>query len=514
MTTLEAHNHNIASHYTKDGSWILIVDDDPIVRSTLEELLAKEGYNLVLAPDGHEALSMARALTFDLILLDVIMPGMDGFQVCRDLRADNVKVPIIMLTGLGDRESRLTGIEAGADDFIAKPFDWAELRARVRTVTELSRHRRLRTLELEAERDRTRSILEALGEAVVVTDLDGKIEFINPATTALTGYSSEEAIGQSWRIWQTDSAGHGFDQAARETVLHGGTWRGEIVGRHRDGTTYDAILTVAPLSDPKACSRPMGLVSVQQDITPLKEAERLKDRFVSNVTHELSTPLSVLTLVADNLDALYGRLDDQRRHKMIRDIQRHVQVLNDLVEDILQVSRLDNQSNLPEKQWVDLVRLTAEEIERQQPLALGKRLDLLLSSTRELDVPGNEGQLRRVISNLISNAIKYSRQGGHIACECAPVQGGCVDDSWPGLREIDPHQWAGFRVVDTGIGIAPQDLPHVFERFFRVRDQSNVRGTGLGLSIARELVERHSGHIFVTSVPGQGSVFAFYLPME
>src|SRR3990172_9399712 len=120
---------------------ILIVDDSLAGRQTLQELLIAQEYDLAFANDGPEALAKAAELTPDVILLDVMMPGMDGFEVCRRLRADSrlAEVPVIMVTALEDRDARLHGLEAGADDFISKPFDRAELRARVRTVTRLNR---------------------------------------------------------------------------------------------------------------------------------------------------------------------------------------------------------------------------------------------------------------------------------------------------------------------------------------------------------------------------------------
>ena len=126
-------------------SKILIVDDEPGARDTLEALLSPEGYQLYFACNGREGLEKANALTPSLILLDVMMPEMDGFEVCRRVRANPVlaQVPIVMITALDDRDSRLEGIEAGADDFLSKPFDFNEMRARVRTILRLDRYRKL-----------------------------------------------------------------------------------------------------------------------------------------------------------------------------------------------------------------------------------------------------------------------------------------------------------------------------------------------------------------------------------
>jgi PAS domain S-box-containing protein len=495
---------------------ILIVDDEPAGRDALQALLTAEGYNLAFAGNGAEALAKAAELTPDLILLDVMMPGMDGFEVCRRLRADPLlaEVPVIMVTALDDSDSRLQGIEAGADDFVSKPFNRVELRARVRTITRLNRHRRLRALELQAERDRTRSILEALGEAVVVADVEGTIQYINPTVVALTGFTRGEALGQNWHLWQSDRQSADFYTQMEEAIHAGQTWRGEVINKRKDGTPYDAMLTVAPLFDPHDPNQPVGFVSVQRDITPLKEAERLKDRFVSNVSHELSTPLSVITLLSDNLDALYERLSDDKRRKMIRDIQKHTQVLNNLIDDVLEISRLDSGRVPMERQEVNLAQLAREEVEKQLPLAQKNNQTLCLTGVERLVVWGDGGQLRQVIRNLLNNAIKYTPAGGQITCECLVQAAGAISETaWPGSADLSPGRWAALRVADNGPGISRKDLPHLFERFYRVKTQGNIRGTGLGLSIARELIELHDGQIAVASTPGEGSTFAVYLPL-
>jgi signal transduction histidine kinase len=129
--------------------------------------------------------------------------------------------------------------------------------------------------------------------------------------------------------------------------------------------------------------------------------------------------------------------------------------------------------------------------------------------------------LRQVIRNLLSNAIKYTPDGGQITCECqeqshkrtASLRDGATANEWPGAANLPDGRWAAVRVIDTGIGISPTNLPRLFERFYRVNEQGNIPGVGLGLAIAQELVALHNGHIAVASMPGQGSVFAFYVPL-
>src|SRR6266542_4080748 len=162
----------------RQASTILIVDDEASGQATLEGLLLSQGYQLVFASSGGEALAKAAERPPDLILLDVMMPGMDGFEVCRRLRAEPIlaEVPIVLVTALDDRASRLRGIEAGADDFITKPFDRTELRARVRTITRLNRYR-----ALLQERARFERVVERAPVGILIVDTHRVIRLVNPA---------------------------------------------------------------------------------------------------------------------------------------------------------------------------------------------------------------------------------------------------------------------------------------------------------------------------------------------
>lgn len=501
---------------------ILVVDDQESAREALKGLLMLENYRLVFAENGPQALEIAAQKTPDLILLDVMMPGMDGFEVCSKLRTYTqlVDVPIIMITSLDDLDSRLQGLEAGADDFISKPFSRAELRARVRTITRLNYQRRRNTQELQAERDRTKAILEAVGEAVIVAKASGQIEYVNPAACSLSGYTAQELIDQDWQLTYKFEDQPELSDEVLQLVQTGRTWRGEVTGKCKTDSQYDAALTVAPLFPIGQAGAPIGFVTVQRDITPLKQAERSKNEFVSNVSHELRTPLSVITLLSDNLETLYNRLPDQKRLKMIRDIQKHTQVLNDLIGDVLEISRIDSGRVSMERTRIEFGHLVREQTRELAPLVQQKMQHLQLSGQQKLTVWGNPAQLKQIVRNLINNAIKYTPDGGQIICEyramsIRPNLPSPQPDSeaWPGVDHLSAGEWAACRVSDSGIGISAEHLPHLFERFYRVKTEQSVRGTGLGLSIARELTELHNGHISVVSRPGQGSTFAIYLPL-
>jgi len=362
-----------------------------------------------------------------------------------------------------------------------------------------------RTRELQAERDRTQAILETVGESVIVTDIKGRILYMNPATTVLTGFPRERIVGQHAWQWILDRQSDDPWNEIQQALQAGQIWRGEMPGRREDGTTYDAAVTIAPLFDPDVPDERVGSVWIQRDITPLKEAERLKDQFISNVSHELRSPLSVITLTSDSLDTFYERLGQDLRRSMIGDIREQARVLNELIGDVLEISRIDSGRISTERSLVNLAQQVHGEIEKHRPLADKKSQILTMTTPESLPVWANAGQIGQIIRNLLDNAIKYTPEGGQIQCECLVEDGTRAEDG--------PGRWAVLRVSDTGIGVEPEHLPHIFERFYRVQAQGSIPGTGLGLSIAQELVELHGGHLTVSSNPGQGTLFSVYLPL-
>lgn len=701
---------------------VLIVDDDPVIRELMALSLEGQGCDVSWVGSAAEALPQALAQPPDLILLDLLLPDVDGIEVCRRVRAEPLlaEVPVIMVTALNDPEARLHSLDAGVDDFVTKPIDFIELRARVSSILRLNRYRRLldertqrqraeeeilrrnrelsllnafivsaadqlrtagridealrdacrvlvqvldlfearawllpeegadlvsasalaepvyghngtvggqlqlsfdlarllaagaqppardaiaglplallaqmpapepapggrslfsvslaldghprgaitlvaaegrvfdsqerafaqslagalgqaveaallqrrlrdqldslegmvaaRTYELQAERDRTQAILDALGEGVIVTDADWVIRYINPAMSALTGHSGAELLGRAWSELQADSSTAALYRIIRDHAGAGGTWRGEVSGVRRDGSRYDAAMTVAPIFDPRSGERPIGLVSIQRDITPLKAAERTKDRFISNVSHELRTPLSIIALHSGNLDTLYERLDDERRRKLIREVRVQAGLLDELIGDLLELSRIDSGRLPVDSEQLDLAELLRHEVERLLPLAERKGLSLEVVAGASLSVLGDRAHLCQCIRNLVGNAIKFTPSGGSIRCECREMGQGPVEQGeWPAFLDIDAGRWVGLRVVDSGVGIDAIHLPRLFERFYRVHDQGSVPGTGLGLAITRELITRQGGWTGVSSTPGVGSVFVFYLPLS
>jgi PAS domain S-box-containing protein len=356
-----------------------------------------------------------------------------------------------------------------------------------------------RTTELQAERDRTRAILDSAAEGVIVTDLAGNIEYINPAAEELTGYSRDEALGQNASLWQS---GHTPLEVYREmwqTIQTGGTWEGELLNRRRDGTCYDALLTIAPVPGP--VGEPVGFVGMQQDISERKELDRLKDLFVSNVSHELRTPLTNLKLYLKLMEK--GRSD--KRNQYMATLDREANRLQQLIEDLLSLSRLDVGRARPEREETDLNLLVSQLVNDRAALAAEKGLALATELAPNLEpVLADEKMLVQVLTNLTTNAMNYTSAGGRILVRT-------------GAQSTDgthPADWITVSVIDTGYGVLPEERQYLFDRFYRgeAARRAGAPGTGLGLAICREIVERHDGHITVESELGKGSTFTVWLP--
>ncbi len=353
---------------------------------------------------------------------------------------------------------------------------------------------------LKAERDQLDALLTNIGDAVMVTDAEGVIEYVNPGWERLNGYSADEALGKKPRILQSGQHPPEFYVEMWETILTGQTWRGEVINCRKDGTFYDAALTITPVLD--ELGRVINFVSVSHDISALKELDRLKSQFVSDVSHELRTPLTNIRLY---LDLLERKSEDQIKvTQYLETLSRESERLANLIDDLLSLSRLDADAVPFVPVPVDVNELLGSLVTDRRTLAAERGIKLSIETEDTLpEVVGDAQLLSQVFTNLLTNAMNYTPNGGNIT-----------------LRTQSQHNkdgdWVVAEVNDTGLGIPPDELSMIFRRFFRgaASQKTNAPGTGLGLSICQEIVERHDGRITVESpgVPGQGTRFAVWLP--
>ena len=277
---------------------ILIVDDTPSARKTLETLLKPEGYRLSFAASGAEALACAVDLRPDLILLDVMMPEMDGYEVCRRVRATREisEVPIIMVTALDDRASRLRGLEAGADDFISKPIDWAELRARSRNIIRLNRYR-----SLSAARQRYELLIQLSPHGIVMVDSGGGIVLANEAAETLLGAEGQRSVCGGRLQGLLIEEEHGRFQETFDRVLSGDLAVERLETWLKRGNTVHPLPVEISLGRHEWEDRP-AVQCLIRDITSIKEAEKERNRLFQEVTNAYDVTIETLTLALELRD--------------------------------------------------------------------------------------------------------------------------------------------------------------------------------------------------------------------
>jgi signal transduction histidine kinase len=284
-----------------------------------------------------------------------------------------------------------------------------------------------------------------------------------------------------------------------QTVLAGRTWRGELVNRRKDGSTYDVALTATPLMDERHAVT--NIVSVLYDISAMKELERLKSQFVSDVSHELRTPLTNIRLY---LDLLRGTSDRTKTERYLDTLSRESDRLAYLIDDLLSLSRLDAGAVTPDMRAVDLNRLLGSLVDDRRALATKRGLELTLEWDPALPLArADERLLSQVFTNLLTNAMNYTPDQGHITIRTR------AEDGVGG-------PWVAAVVSDNGPGIPAEEQPMIFRRFFRGRASraTGAAGTGLGLAICRDIIDLHGGRITLESdgVPGNGACFTVWLP--
>ena len=355
-----------------------------------------------------------------------------------------------------------------------------------------------RTTELISEKDRTQAILDSAGEGIFFTDPLGTILYTNPAMARLSGYAPDAHIGESLDLWQADKNAPEQYRDLWEAIYDGRGWSGELQLRTRDGTVKDVNLTIAPIQSQDGQIK--GFVGVQSDISKLKEVDRLKSNIISSVSHELKTPLTTIKTYVVLLDK--GK--PEKREGYLSVLNRETDRLTAIIEDFLDLSSLEAGEIRSRPQPIDTMSVVDEVIVSCNARALAKNIRLNWQENGEVPrAIADSTQLEQILTNLVVNALNYTPDGGQVSLKAGD-----------GYLDGEPAVWV--QVSDSGPGIMQDDLPFVFDRFFRGKaaEESGAPGTGLGLTICRELVERNRGRIEVDSDPERGAVFTVWLPAE
>ncbi len=505
---------------------VLIVDDERHNRQVLEVMLSSDGHLLMTAASGEEALAIVAQQPPDLILLDVMMPGMDGYQVAGAIKGSPAtkSIPIIMVTAMDDRDARMLGLRAGAEDFLTKPVDRAELCVRVRNLLRLKaygdyqdKHSQMledevasRTADLVQSESLYRSTFDAAPVGVAHVGLDGRWLRVNQRLCDLLGYTRADLQGRT-----VQDLLHPDDVAGEADVL--GRMAAGALDRHviderryrrRDGSVMWARVNISVHRD--AEGQPKHFISLIEDITDRRKLEAqfrqankmdAVGQLASGVAHDFNNLLTVI-LGFSQFVAADPALADQHR-KDLDEVMKAARRASGLTMQLLAFSRqqvmnttaLDVNGLITDMTGM-LGRLIGEHIE--VALALAPDLPLVLA---------DRGQMEQVVMNLVVNARDAMPGGGRVTFATKEVELGIS-----GFNEetVLPGRYVMLAVSDTGSGMSQETQRRLFEPFFTTKKSGE--GTGLGLSTVYGIVKQSKGHIRVHSEPGRGSSFEVYLP--
>ncbi|MEX2271446.1 MAG: response regulator [Vicinamibacterales bacterium] len=532
---------------------ILIVEDSPTQAQRLKHLLLQRGYHVTHAANGRVALDMVQHHKPDMVISDVIMPEMDGYELCRRLKSDPVlgDLPVILVTTLSDPGDVIRGLECRADNFILKPYDERYLVSRVQFVL-LNRQMRqaeqgglaveiffhgekhvitadrmqilnllLSTYEAAIERnkeltrakealieseERTRLIVSTAHDPFVGMDSTGAINEWNAAAEKVFGWSRDEVIGRPMRDIMIPPEYRAAHDAGLAHLLRTGEGpilnaRVELTALRRDGEMVPIELTVWPIQTGDTpifnafirdiTEQKRAAAAVQQAMAEAERANRAKSGFLSRMSHDLRTPLNAILGFAQLLE-MDAATSEHREG--VRHILKAGSHLLELINEVLDIARIESGHLSLSPEPVGLGDVVQHVVDLVRPLAAEREISFDVD-TRALEgrtVFADRQRLNQVLLNLVANAVKYNRDKGRISIACEDVA----------------ERHVRIKVSDTGAGIPAEKLNLLFQPFERLgAEETRVEGTGLGLTLAKALTEAMGGTLGVQSEIDHGSTF-------
>jgi len=497
---------------------ILNVDDHEAGRYARSRALRNAGFEVLEASSGAEALQLVNSQRPPLVLLDINLPDMTGYDVCRQIKAASATSGILVLhvsATFVKGSDQKRGLEGGADGYLAEPVDPDVL------VATVNAYLRLRSTEeaLRESEERFRAAFEDAPIGMALVNFDHRIFRANRALSEMLGYTSEELAALSidelglpedteksslplTQLFTGETDGYQLERRCRSKKRHV-IWV-NLIGRavrNAEGKILYGLVMAENISERKRSEeeRERLLAAEQKARSDAEAANRAKDQFLATVSHELRTPLGAILGWARILRNQTS--DPKTTARGLEAIERNATAQAQLIEDILDVSRIISGKLRLASQSVDLNAVVRAAVDTIKPAVEARRIRLETTlNAPAVTVRGDPSRLQQVIWNLLSNAVKFSPEGGLVQV---------------GLELADPHH-VEVSVVDAGHGIPEAFLPHVFEPF-RQADASTTRrygGLGLGLSIVKQLVELHGGTIeAVSEGEGKGATLRLRLPL-
>lgn len=464
---------------------VLIIDDNPMNAELLKEVLEQIGQSSVIAHNGKEAFEIIKNEKFDLILLDIMMPEMSGFEVIEKLKKDpkTTDIPVTFISALNETEDIVKGLDLGSYGYITKPYNIDEVKARILNTL------RVKDLQdqIKAEKNKLDLIFKFSADGIVMLNSSFEIVSFNDRFIDWFKLNREEIIGKNfYSIVNITSKEHSFKTRRPENLSEEAT----ITEGSEKKYYHINSSKINPMENEAE-----GYVLVIRDVTAAKEIEKQKETFVATLTHDLKTPTGAQIRALELLlKGTFGKLTDEQA-EIIQDTLNSNRYMFNMVSTILSTYKYDNGNIMLKKEQIDMNILIRNCYSELKYLIEDKKQEVIFDfETENLVLSADQLEIKRVIMNLLSNAIAYSLEKGKIVIR---------------TRETENH--TSVEIIDNGRGLSEEDIANLFNKYTSYAKKFRQIGTGLGLYLSKQIVEAHNGNIFVQSQEGQGSTFGFSL---
>ncbi len=488
---------------------VLIIEDSEDDAMLLVNELRRGGYEPVFerVETAEAMVSSLKRKQWDIIISDYAMPGFIGLDALGLLKESGMDIPFIIVSGTIGEDTAVEAMLAGAHDYIMKDRLKRLTPAIQRELREAKM--RLRHKLVEEERARLSMAVEQAGETIIITDVKGTITYVNPTFKRITGFSREEAIGQTPHILKSGKHDRAFYEDLWNTVTSGKVWTGHFINKKKNGELYEEDATISPIID--SSGKIVAYVAVMRDVSndvqlrrQLLQAQKMEavGILAGGIAHDFN---NLLTTIQGFTDLAMVRLnEDDLIYKDLKKVKHASVRAADLTRQLLIFGRKQPM----ELTLIDL-NATINGLVKMLNRLIGE--DIAVKTDLASDaciVKADEGNIEQVIMNLVVNARDAMPDGGELTIKTESVTLG--EEYCRAVSYARPGRFIRLSISDTGLGIEDKLLRHIFEPFFTTKDIG--KGTGLGLAVVYGIVKQHEGWINVHSAQGQGTTFRIYLP--
>lgn len=484
---------------------ILIVDDEKGLRIGTKRLLEGEGYSVETAENGYDGIKLGTSTEFDLAIIDLKMPDIDGIQVMKEILKVYPDSVCLIATGYASYETAIEAIKFGAFSYIPKPFTPEELfqklsqgysrRELILEKKKWKQEREERLLEVAFEKSRLNTIINSITDGLLVVNKNGEAVLHNPSALKYLGFDQikiQELIIDKLHPQIAEL----INKFLLPEIWEHKSFSSQIELKPNQELFVEA--TSSPVFNPDGTLA--GVVVVLKDITELKKIEFLKSQFVSMVSHELKAPVAaVYGYLSLFLDPTI-QLSEEQKHNYLSRSQIRLDGLLKMVNDLLDISRMEMKTVNKEIREIDLPAVIKTIIELFQIEIKKKNISVNINSCEQLPcLNADHDEISRLFTNIITNAIKYNKTDGKID-----------------IIITSSGNYIITEIKDTGIGLKPAEKAKLFHEFFRAKNEKtkDISGTGLGLSIVKRIVNSYSGKLEVNSEFNIGTSFKIFLPLR